>query len=179
MDIVYNNGIPSTKEIKEANAIYGFIKKKNLTNFLGDKKLNKTIRALISAGKDARGKLVLFINGYDNVPEELYEIKEVKVWVKTLLMTHPYIFYFLSSDDGYNGTILACLSEDIAVLSPVSQQEGFDLWKTGTQIKRQLRFDLPIGFINQLYKVTVHYALDAGDTEESVRKIFKTLGYNL
>lgn len=46
----------------------------------------------------SRGKISFFIDGYDNDPREIYEIPEVRTWIKLVVPTFKYWGYFLNMD---------------------------------------------------------------------------------
>ena len=53
--------------------------------------------------KRVKGKLIFGINGYDDDPRDLYEISQVRSWMKKLDNIFPYWFYFM--DLGIHSTL--------------------------------------------------------------------------
>ncbi len=58
--------------------------------------LNRLLRTRM--GKHFKGRLLFGVSGYDNDPRELYQIPEVRLWMRKLDQQFPYWFYFLSRD---------------------------------------------------------------------------------
>lgn len=58
------------------------------------------LRRLLEPGKAQhfKRKLLFGISGYDDDPRELYEIPEVRPWMKKLDEAFPYWFYFLNRE---------------------------------------------------------------------------------
>lgn len=75
---------------------------KNLTG------IEKLLKVLKLKGKDARQSVTLTFSGYDHVPDEIFEIEEIRKFVKVLLHKHPYIFYYLAQDTECLQNIILC-----------------------------------------------------------------------
>lgn len=58
-----------------------------------------------------RGRLHFFLSGYDDDPRELYEIPEVKPYLRALDAKFPYWFWFLEPADPAILLLVACLAE--------------------------------------------------------------------
>jgi hypothetical protein len=71
----------------------------------------RIIEALEAAGRAARGRLVLVFEGYDDIPEEIYEIPEIRAWTAGLVERKPHLFYFLAREEQNLQTILACVAQ--------------------------------------------------------------------
>jgi hypothetical protein len=54
------------------------------------------VNALVKAGKEARGRLVITFSGYDDIPDEVFEIPEIRKYVEKVYDRFPYIFYYLN-----------------------------------------------------------------------------------
>ena len=48
-----------------------------------------------------RGGVIIFIQGYNNDPRELFEIEEVRNWFKALLEDVPYLFYYINPEPSF------------------------------------------------------------------------------
>lgn len=67
-------------------------------------------------GDKVKNKVIITFSGYEKDLREIYEIPEVREYVRLLFERHPYLFYFLSPIDINNKIFYACLS-DIEVIS--------------------------------------------------------------
>lgn len=73
-------------------------------------RIRQMITELEKAGKESCQKLSLFIDGYNDVVEELYEIKEVREWVRELIDRFPNLFYFIDQATQNHKLLLMCVS---------------------------------------------------------------------
>lgn len=62
-------------------------------------------------GKRARGSAVIAFSGYDDIPDEVFEIKEVRDYVKQLFKKYPHILYYMSEDMEAVNVLLSCLCD--------------------------------------------------------------------
>ncbi|WP_151736289.1 hypothetical protein [Paenibacillus tengchongensis] len=58
-----------------------------------------------------RGRISLVFTGYEYDPREVYQIREITVWMDRLLRNIPYLFYFLSRENYSMRIAFFCLSE--------------------------------------------------------------------
>lgn len=71
----------------------------------------RTIETLEAVGRTARGKLMLVFDGYNDAPEEIYEIPEIRAWVAGLAEKKPHLFYFLAQEKQNLQVVLACIAQ--------------------------------------------------------------------
>lgn len=62
--------------------------------------------------------LLLDFRGYDDDPQEIFNIREIKSYVKGLFNRHTNLFYFISNYESSRAMILACISPAIDRLNP-------------------------------------------------------------
>ena len=65
------------------------------------------------------GRVGLVVDGYNNDPREIFEIPEVRDFVKALDQQWPYWFFFLSQVDDSIKTLESCLCDTIEVIPGV------------------------------------------------------------
>jgi hypothetical protein len=53
---------------------------------------------LVKLKKKAMGNAVILVHGYDDIPDELYSIPEVREWAKGLIDKYPHLFYYMNFD---------------------------------------------------------------------------------
>lgn len=75
------------------------------------KRIEKTLRVLKKVGKKARNSLLITFSGYDDIPDEIYEIPEIRRWVAKLVKRNPEVFYFLNRELEGSQIILATLCD--------------------------------------------------------------------
>jgi hypothetical protein len=109
---------PTVKQMKEMIAngnkpmIFYHITKEEIVN-KELKNIEKILNNLKLVGKGVRESLVLTVNGYDDVSDELYEIKEVREFVDLLLEKHPYIFYYTNSQFEADVWIICSYADEV------------------------------------------------------------------
>ncbi|MZK49026.1 hypothetical protein [Clostridium beijerinckii] len=74
-------------------------------------RIDDVIEVLEQCGSKARGKMILTFEGYEYIDLEIFEIPEVRAYVKMLLEKHNNLFYFISNLEKNNINILSCLAE--------------------------------------------------------------------
>lgn len=110
---------PTAKEIKEMIAngkrpmVFYHISKEEVEekDYRG---IGKLLKTLTTVGKGAKKSLVITCNGYDDVTDELWEIKEVNQFVRGMFDKYPYLFYYIADFDKEIGYwLLCCLADEI------------------------------------------------------------------
>ena len=112
------------------------------------------------------GRVIIGVEGYDNDPRELFEINEVRAFLKKLDVEFPYWFYFIVRDDGGSnlGFISRCLCEWNKISPGLGNYEGLSFPKF-----------LMNGFAGLNY-ITETYNLDESVNERISNEVTKILG---
>lgn len=108
--IVFEDGIQCLEGIKKADLIVYSIHKDDLIERRFSK-FENILENLKLAGKDARGKLMITFDGYDNDNREIYLIPEIRAFVKYFYDKCNYLFYFLTALDNNRSIIFACIND--------------------------------------------------------------------
>ncbi len=66
------------------------------------------------------GRISLVVDGYNDDPRELFEVPEVRAYIKRLDLAWPYWFFFLSQIDESIKLLESCLCETIEVVPGVT-----------------------------------------------------------
>ncbi|OKZ73904.1 MAG: hypothetical protein BHW00_07240 [Clostridium sp. 26_22] len=101
--------IENIKQVKENNIIFYAVSKQEIIN-KDFNRIRKTLRILKDAGKEAKGKLFLTFDGYENDKREIYMIPEIRSFVKNIWEEYRFLFYFLTLFDNNRAIIFACLN---------------------------------------------------------------------
>ena len=90
-DKMYNvyDFIESVEQVKKADLLLYAVSKKEVES-KDVKRLIDSLEILKQAGKDAKGKLLLTFNEYDNDEREIYMIPEIRSFVKILWEKYKY-----------------------------------------------------------------------------------------
>lgn len=126
---------PSVKEIKQMIAdgkkpmmFYHISKEEVLEkNYRG---IGKLLNTVSSVGKGARNSLVITCNGYDDVTDELWEITEVRDFVRGMFDKYPYLFYYIADfSEEIDHWLWCCLADEVRTISFGERMTGNQLWE--------------------------------------------------
>ena len=73
--------------------------------------LNRILKSLRDDLTKSYGKTMIIFDGYDNDQREIYEIQEIREYVKKLFDENNDLFYFITKIGSLNKVILACISD--------------------------------------------------------------------
>lgn len=73
--------------------------------------LNQILKSLRDDLSKSYGKIMVIFDGYDNDQREIYEIQEIREYVKKLFNENNDLFYFITKMGSLNKVILACISD--------------------------------------------------------------------
>jgi hypothetical protein len=96
-------------DLKNTAVVYQISKEYVLSQNI--KPIEKLILSMLKYKDQVRGNLILQFDGYDSVPDEIYEIPEIRSYVSKVVQRFPYIFYYLSQLDNLHAQWLACLGD--------------------------------------------------------------------
>lgn len=196
---MFNHKNPNADEIKQMIAegkkpmmFYHISKDEILSQDLrGVDKMMKTVQ---SVGKGAKQSLVITVDGYDDVPDELYEIKEVREFVEKLFRKYPHLLYYISNFGGAEQWIVTSLADEVlSVTTGEKKMTGNEIWeKYGLdmdsipQVQARLTFkgDKFIRLLKPIIKhgknkkdatgakkIAVEYALKFDNSEDTIRRL--------
>ncbi len=129
------------------------------------------ISQLERVGKDAKGKLSILFE-YDDHPDEIWEIPEIRTWVAGLIEQAPHLFYFLTKLMDSHLYIVECLADINAIKPFATYSEALEhAKKTGILPEILLRVNLPHHWSNLIFHKTVEYTLRIGDDLDTINDI--------
>lgn len=106
---IFDDNIKNVNEVKNADMIFFSVSKRELLN-KDYTRIEKNIKILNEAGKLAKGKLMLTFDGFDFDKREIFEIPEIREYVKNIWDKCKHIFYFLTVLGNNRSIIFACLN---------------------------------------------------------------------
>jgi hypothetical protein len=123
---------PSYKEIKQLIAegkkpmLFYHISKREVLekDFRG---IANLVTTLVKVGKGAKRSLLLTCNGYDDVTDELYAIKEVREFVQAMFAKYPYLFYYITALAEGDHWLLCSLADEVNSVFHGEQMTGNQL----------------------------------------------------
>lgn len=118
------------------------------------------ISQLEAFGVKARGCLAIVFE-YDDVPDEIFEIAEIRDWVAGLLERVPHLFYFITMFGGNQNHIAACLADlDVIKKTPSMTYDQILEYasKHGYIPMYRMNICLPKRICEQIFKASLAYA---------------------
>jgi hypothetical protein len=131
------------------------------------KKLSHIFNLMKKCKKRGKQKLIIHFSGFESTDKEIFEIQEIRDYIKKVFNKYPYMFYFLSNIENNNRLILACLCR----VDVIKEQEVNEFFKDGSKIK--ILFDIPIGVKTKIKNETRNFALTIGEKEKQIKKFIK------
>ena len=123
-------------------------------------------------------KVMITFMGYDNTPQEIYEIKSIRRFVEKLFRKYPYILYFITNFESNSGLLLACIA-DIRMRTVVDKKPFTAyIGSMGQFMNRpQQSAELSLSEAKCLSIISdiVEYGLSIGETELSMKKLINTM----
>lgn len=120
---------------------------------------------------DAKGKILILFAGYDDNPEEIYSILEIRSFMKDLFNKHPYMFYYITQLDATYRTLFFCLC-DVNVIAPVNQNTIKEVVFDSKNISRvRISFSVPDEIATKLINKTFEYGEKVGEKESTINTI--------
>lgn len=124
---------------------------------------------------DARGKLILQFAGYDDIPDEIYEIQEIRNYVIGMFERWPEMFYFLTQKDINYKVILACIVNVSIIVQ--GEKKGIDKAIFEKEQVTPVRFTLSIpDNIKIVIRTKLEeYGQKIGESEKVMNEIIENL----
>ena len=164
------------KSMKESKLVFLQVDKNEVINndVSGFTKLLKRLTINDEMILRTRGKISFYIDGYNDDPRELYEIDEVREWIKTVLPAFKYWGYFLCMETSLRKLvglrILQTCTVDVEIVShdiiTETKYVSFDI-KQSFLLLEQL-----YGWLNEFSDA---YSIPESINEEQSRLMFRTM----
>lgn len=112
--LVFSDKINNIEDIKKADIIVFTIYKYEIVE-KNYKRILEMLETLKKCGKVSKEKLMIVIDGYNSDTREIYEVKEIREYIKYIYEQYRYMFYFLTPLDNNRTVIYACLNDVQAI----------------------------------------------------------------
>ena len=155
----FEENLKNINDVKNADIIFFSVSKRELLN-KDYTRIENNIKILNEAGKLAKGKMMLTFDGFDFDKREIYEIPEIREYVKNVWDKCKHIFYFLTALDNNRSIIFACLN-------------NFECFSRIGDIRRQLHIIFDEEIKNETIDGMLKFGLKINDVED-VRRIIYT-----
>lgn len=136
--------------------------------------VQKALAVLREHGAKVRQSMVFSFEGYDDVPDEVYEIQDVRRWCGKVVEKFPYIFYYLAPFPGGLVEFTACLG-DVEVIKPLCLRKPTNLLTPEEMMTGiPLHITLPIALARTIASATLRYGInEMGESEESILQLIQ------
>lgn len=171
-----NNDI-TVENIRENN-IVGFDVRKEEVLKLDITRLGNAFNVFEKAKKDGKQKLLLTFNGWGHIPDEIFEIKEIRTFVMKLFEKYPHMFYFLTPVYNNNQIILACIS-DITAYKFGDKKSATDLFFEQSVAGRLgLKINIPTNIQVKIISKLREYGQNIKEDKKEIQRIIDNVVYN-
>lgn len=105
-----------------------------------NKNTNTLNRVLKSLRKDlikSYCKIMIIFDGYDNDQREIYEIREIRDYVRKLFDENNDLFYFITKMGSLNKVILACIS-DFQQIKTIGREDVIVGYEVSKKVKGKI-----------------------------------------
>jgi hypothetical protein len=136
--------------------------------------MEEVFKGFKEAGVKGRKKLIITFSGYETIPDEIFEIIEIREYVEELFNKHPYFFYYITKESGLAKLLFFCLC-DIETYYEGDRKPLAFIEARG-EIQMMVRHNIDTEKVQMLVDETVKYALSIGDDEEGLDEVFMDLG---
>lgn len=159
----------------------------------GDMKgLDKFFKTILRVGSPLRQSCSIICGGYDDIPDELYEIPEVVKFVKKMFRRFPYILYYISTETESDHWLISSMADsltskaDIEIkkmnANQVFEKYGFDTPRVEAMlvfegdnlsniIKPILDHGKKIGDVENARKIAIDYAMRFDNWERTLEQL--------
>lgn len=174
MTIVFEDGM-DIERLSNTETVL-LVVSKDIVNNMDFTYIEGAIRVLKAGKLASRQKAVLIFIGYDDVPEEIYEIIEIRNWMTEVIKRHPYFLYYLNPNIEQNLAIITACISDIVATSTLDKKSPNEYYSQGIDIrsvpKVKFQITLPRELALLIINETIKYCLEIREEHETM---FETL----
>jgi len=176
--IDYTFNIPKKSDILDPKSLCVLAISKDETLTRDFRRLDEFMKLLHECKISSRQKVMITFMGYDNTPQEIYEIQSIRLFVEKLFRKYPYILYFITNFESNSGLLLACIS-DIRMRTVVDKKPFTAyMGSMGQFINRpQQSAEISLSETKCLSIISdiVEYGLSIGESEVDMKKLISTM----
>lgn len=172
----YLYDIPTPKQIKESNIVAFAISSNEVKN-IDFRRLDMLIKNFEKCKKKGKQKLMLTFSGYEYISDEIYEIKEIRNYVKKMFNKYPHIFYFLTPFYFNNKIILCCISNVEMFYSGQRKDLSTIFINKEERIPIKLKIDVPLDVRMKIANKTLEYGLKIKENKKEILKLIDNVLY--
>lgn len=140
--------------------------------------IDKVVAVLQTCKTGARQKAVILFSGYDDVPDEIFEIAAIRNWATAVIEKYPHFFYFITNFNNNAVFFSACIGDIKKVLYgprlAISEyiKMGID---PNTLANIAMTVKLPLQIIKKILISTFRYGYEIGESDNNIVKVLNCL----
>lgn len=162
-----------TKQQVLENDLINVAVSRNEVENLDLERMSRIFKTFEKCKKKAKQKMLLTFDGYDHLPDEIYEIKEIRIFVNKLFNIFPHMFYFLSNIDANNRLVLACLCDTTSFIRGEKKSLN-DILLNGEEFNRLvLDYKIPMSIGSKISSNTINYGLSIKEKRKDIEEFVK------
>lgn len=158
------------------------------------KGLDKFFKIIDKVGAPLRQSIAIMCDGYNDIPDELYQIPEVVKFVRKVFRRHPNILYYISREAEADYWMMSCMADEVTSMKvgdyETSQMNAYELEekfgdnlpktaaylnfkddKLATILKPIIDYGKKIGDKDAAIKIAVDYALRFENPEKTLMEM--------
>jgi hypothetical protein len=142
-------------------------------NFEG---IDEFFRTLDKLGKKAIGHAIILFDGYDDITTELYEIPEVRNFVKKMFERYPHLLNYINFDLEGHTYLLASITdvESLFVGEKLTIEEHIKRYGIHTPLPRvNLYINLPNGYLQHITEAMLEHGKKNRCEKYAERQVYK------
>jgi len=140
--------------------------------------IERHVVLLQQCGVNAKQKVILLFGGYDNIPDEIYEIIAIRKWMAKVIEKFSFLFYYLSPFDNHSGIIASCIA-DVTKVSFGPRLIICEYVKLGytppNLPKVNLAIKMPVGLQEKIQKGTIEYGKLIGEKQINIMNLLNSI----
>ena len=156
-------GIPVVEDLNEVLDEKGIIVIDIERPFVERKVTGSLVNQLKKSGKEFRSRLLITFNGYHDDPREVYQIPEIRKWVRSVYKQVPHLFYFLAPELEGMKPIFLCIANEIYSLAVDNNPRLASIVVEADKLVKEL-------ILNAL-----KFSLQMNETKEERRQLIQTI----
>jgi len=176
--IDYTFGLPKKSDILDPKSLCVLAISKDEILTRDFRRIDEFVKLLHECKTESRQKIMITFMGYDDTPQEIYEIKPIRLFVEKLFRKYPYILYFINNFESNSGLLLACIA-DIKMQVDVDRKPFMEYMGSKEKFinrpQQSVEISLSESKCLNLISDIVEYGLSIGESELSMKKLINTM----
>ena len=176
--IDYTFGLPKKSDILDPKSLCVLAISKDEILTRDFRRIDEFMKLLHECKIESCQKVMITFMGYDNTPQEIYEIKSIRRFVEKLFRKYPYILYFITNFESNSGLLLACIA-DIRMQAVVNKKPFTaymgDMGQFMNRPQQSAELSLSETKCLSIISDIVEYGLSIGESELSMKKLINTM----